>query len=389
MKKINLMKKVISILCVLTITIMTLPVGNYVSALTGVYLGISAPSNYNPKSGDTINFTLTYTGDVGNIWLGTGSVVLNGFTANKSISGSGNSRTVTLSNLQGVGSGKSVSITGGTAISSSGELSNSANSVVSGTFTINPATPADTTKPVLVITGPNPNSIYLGQTVTYVAKYTDNVGIANNWLGSGSIILNGFTANKSIAVSGNDRIITLTNIQGSIGGSKSISITGGTAMDAAGNLANAANSSPFTIVQNVVVTDSIPPVLVITGPNPNSIYAGQTVTYTAVYTDDIGIANIWLNSGSIILNGFTANIRIAVSGNNRIITLTNVQGSIGGSKTISITGGTAIDAAGNLCNAATSLPFQIVQNTTPVDPKPQVPPVNRPADWIENPNTGN
>ncbi|MDD2376116.1 MAG: hypothetical protein PHD15_00440 [Clostridia bacterium] len=381
MKKNNMIKKLISILCVLTITIMTLPIGNYVSALSGVYLGISAPSNYNPIAGGTINFTLTYTGDVGNIWLGTGSVVLNGFTANKSISGTGNTRTLTLTNLQGVGSGKSVSITGGTAISSTGDLSNSANSVASGTFTINAATPTDAVAPVLSITGPNPNSIYAGQTVTFVAKYTDNVGIANNWLGAGSIILNGFTANKSIAVSGNDRIITLSNIQGAIGGSKTISITGGTAMDAAGNLANAANSSMFTIVQTVIgVSDTVAPVLSITGPNPNSIYAGQTVTFVAKYTDNVGIANIWLGAGSIILNGFTANKSIAVSGNDRIITLTNVQGAIGGSKTISITGGTAMDAAGNLANAANSLSFSIIQSTTP--------PADKPADWIPNPNTG-
>ena len=388
MKKFNVIKKVMSILCVLTITIMTLPIGNYVSALTGVYLGISAPSNYNPTAGSTITFTLSYTGDVANIMIGTGSVVLNGFTANKSLSGTGNTRTLTLTNLQGSGSGKSVSITGGTAISSSGDLSNSANSVISGTFTI---TPGDTVAPVLAITGPNPNSIKAGQTVVYVAKYTDNVGIANIMLGNGSIILNGFTANKSIAVSGNDRIITLTNVQGAVGGSKTISITGGTAIDAAGNLSNAATSSPFTIVQNVVVVpDSVPPVLTITGPNPNTIYAGQTVTYIANYTDDVGIANIMLGNGSIILNGFTANVRISGVNNSRTITLTNIQGAIGGSKYISITGGTAIDAAGNLANAATSLPFSIIQNTTPpVTPEtPQTPPANRPADWIPNPNTG-
>lgn len=387
MKNIKILKKVISLLCVLTVVFMTLPVGTYVSALSGVYLNISAPSNYNPKAGSTITFTLTYTGDVGNIWLGTGSVVLNGFTANKSISGTGNTRTLTLTNLQGVGSGKYVSVTGGTAISSSGDLSNSANSVTSGTFTINPATPTDTAAPVLTIGAPNPNSIYAGQTVTFVANYTDNVGIANNWLSSGSIVLNGFTANKSITVSGNNRIITLTNIQGSLG-NKSISITGGTATDAAGNLANAATSAQFSLTQKPVVsTDTVAPVLNITGPNFASIYAGQTVTYTATYSDDKGIANIYLGNGSIVLNGFTANVRVSGTGNSRTITLSNVQGSLG-NKSISITGGTAIDAAGNLANAATSAQFSIKKDQIiPEDPKPQDPP-NKPADWIPNPNTG-
>ena len=366
MKKNNIIKKVTSIICVLTIVLMTLPIGNYVSAFSSVYLGISAPSNYNPNAGGSISFTLSYTGDVASIMIGTGSVVLNGFTANKSITGTGNTRTLTLTNLQGSGSGKSVSITGGTAMASNGSLSNA---VTSGTFTINSITPSDTTAPVLAITGPNPNSIKVGQTVTFTAKYTDNVGIASIMLGTGSIVLNGFTANKSITVSGNDRIITLTNIQGSIGGSKTISITGGTAMDAAGNLSNAATSSAFTITETVVTTDTTPPVLAITGPNPSSIHTGETVTYTAVYTDDIGIANISLGTGSIVLNGFTANKSITGTGNSRTITLTNVQGSVG-SKSISITGGTAIDAAGNLCNVATSSAFNIIQLSVNTDTTP-------------------
>lgn len=388
MKNLILIKKVMAILCVVTITFIALPIGSVVSALSGVYLQISAPSNYNPKAGQSITFTLTYTGDVGNIMIGPGSVVLNGFTANKTISGSGNTRILTLSNLQGSGSGKYIQVTGGTAISSTGDLSNSANSVTSGTFTINPAAPVDSTAPVLNITGPSASTVYNGETVTFTAQYTDNVGISNIWLSAGSIVLNGFTANKSIQVSGNNRIITLSNIQGNAG-MKSISITGGTATDAAGNIANAATSGSFYLTQKTEAPkDTVAPVLKITGPNPSSIYNGQSVTYTAVYSDDKGIANIWLSSKSIVLNGFTANIRISGTGNSREITLTNVQGAIGGSKTISITGGTAIDAAGNLSNAATSAAFTIIKDKdVPQDPKPQDPP-KKPDDWVPNPNTG-
>jgi len=388
MKNLILIKKVMAILFVVTITFITLPIGSVVNALSGVYLQISAPSNYNPKAGQSITFTLTYTGDVGNIWLSEGSIVLNGFTANKTITASGNTRILTLSNLQGSGSGKYIQVTGGTAISSTGDLSNSANSVTSGTFTINPTTPADSTAPVLNITGPSASTAYNGETVTFTAKYTDNVGVSNIWLSAGSIVLNGFTANKSIQVSGNNRIITLSNIQGNAG-MKSISITGGTATDAAGNIANAATSGSFYLTQKTEAPkDTVAPVLKITGPNPSSIYNGQSVTYTAVYSDDKGIANIWLGSNSIVLNGFTANIRISGTGNSREIVLTNIQGSIGGSKTISITGGTAIDAAGNLSNAASSAAFTILkEKDVPQDPKPQDPP-KKPIDWIPNPNTG-
>jgi hypothetical protein len=355
MKKLNIIKKVISILCVLTFTFITLPLGNYVSAMTGVYLGISAPSNYNPKAGGSVTFTLSYTGDVYNIYLPTGAVVLNGFTANISISGTGNTRTLTLSNLQGVGSNKSVTITGGTAVDRLGTLSNM---VTSGKFTINEAAPVDTTSPVLSVTGPNINSIYAGQTVSYTANYSDNVGITNIYLPAGAIVLNGFTANISVSGTGNTRTITLSNVQGAIG-DKSITITGGTGIDAAGNLSNLAKSSTFKLVQKPVA-DTTPPVLTITGPNINSIYAGQTVSYTANYSDNVGITNIYLPAGAIVLNGFTANISVSGTGNTRTITLSNVQGTIG-DKSITITGGTGIDAAGNLSNLAKSPIFKLVQ----------------------------
>jgi hypothetical protein len=391
MNNLNLIKKVMAILCIFTITFITLPIGSVVNALSGVYLQISAPSNYNPKVGESITFTLTYTGDVGYIGIGPGSVVLRGFTANKTITGSGNTRILTLSNIQGEGPNKYIEITGGTAISSTGDLSNKANSVTSGTFTIHPAAPvapADTTAPKLTIEGPSASTVYNGESVTFTAKYTDNVGVANIWLNAGSIVLNGFTANKTITVSGNNRIITLTNIQGNAG-LKSISITGGTAVDAAGNLSNAATSASFYLTQKTEEPkDTVAPVLKITGPNPASIYNGQSVTYTATYSDDKGIANIWLSEKSIVLNGFTANVRISGTGNTRTITLTNVQGSIGGSKNISITGGTAVDAAGNLSNAATSASFTILkEKEVPQDPKPQEP-NDKPDDWVPNPNTG-
>lgn len=272
MKRLNIIKKAISVVCVLTVMLMTLPIGNYVSALSGVYVSISAPSNYNPKAGESVSFTLNYTGDVANIWLTSGGVVLNGFTANKSITGTGNTRTITLSNIQG------------------------------------------------------------------------NAG------------------------------------------TKTITVTGGTAVDAQGNLANSATSSIFNL--NAVVVDSIAPVLTITGPNPSTIKAGQTVTFTANYSDDKGISNIWLTSGSVVTNGFTGNLTISGTGNIRTLTFVNVQGVLGGNKTISITGGTAVDAAGNLANAATSSAFSIVASNVVVDPKDPVKPVEKPDDWIPNPNTG-
>jgi hypothetical protein len=249
MKNSKIMKKIMLIITLVIFSISTMPIVNYVEAAE-VFLTLSAPSSYTVTEGSSISFNAYYSGDVAYINLTGGSIVLNGFTANKSIGGSGNVRTITLSNIRGVGSNKNITITGGTAISSTGELSNP---VGSGIFTINSNVPLDNQSPTLVITGPNPNTIYPGQTVTYTAIYNDNVGVSNINLTGGSIVLNGFTANKSIGGSGNTRIITLTNIQGSIGGGKSISITGGTAIDAAGNLSNPASSSVFQIISVPVV----------------------------------------------------------------------------------------------------------------------------------------
>ncbi|MEG1990158.1 MAG: hypothetical protein RR144_03460 [Clostridia bacterium] len=407
MKKLNIIKKVMSIICVLTVTVMTLPIGGFVdAAMRNCYLDISAPSVRTLKEGESVQFTLKYSGNVGQVNLVSGAIILNGFKSNIRIERIGTDtntnavRRITLHNIQGTGTNKSVTIAAGTGTSGTGNMSNA---ITSSMFTIEPKTlpPVKNDPPKLTISGPNVTSIYPGQSVTYTANYSDDKGIGSISLISGAVILNGFTANIQISGTGNSRTVTLTNVQGSEGNNKSITIAAGTATDGMGSMTNAATSSVFTIakkpVDPIVPSDTVSPILNITGPNPSSIYEGETVVYTANYSDDKGIANISLKNSSIILNGFTANIRISGTGNTRTITLSNIRGAIGSGKTISIIKGTASDAAGNLCNNANSNAFTI--NQKPVDPvKPPVdppvypvdptPPINKPADWIPNPNTG-
>ncbi len=379
-----------------------------------VAMSVSPLSTTTVEEGGSVSFTLTYTGDVNYIQLSTKSIGFTGFHAKVSLSSFSKlvrgrqeqNVVVTLSNIRPDGSGNEnrIRIAGGTASSSDGKLANAGHTQ---RFTIKPKTPADTIAPVATITGPNPGSIYAGGTVNYTVNYTDNVGIARINLTSNSIKLVGFSANVSVSGSGNTRTITLSNVQGNVSSNNYIQIVGGTAMDAAGNLCNSVTSNKFSIIKKTEEPkDTIAPVATITGPEPSSIYAGGTVKYVVNYTDDIGIARINLTSNSIKLVGFSANISISGSGNTRTITLSNVQGNVSSNNYIQIVGGTAIDAAGNLCNSVTSNKFSIIKkadNNKPDDNKPNDnkpddnknddknnnnDKKNKTRDWVANPNTG-
>ena len=64
--------------------------------------------------GQSAVFNVVYSSDVIYINLSSGDVVLNGFQATVSVSGSGNSRKVTLNNVRGIGNGRSITIASGT-----------------------------------------------------------------------------------------------------------------------------------------------------------------------------------------------------------------------------------------------------------------------------------
>ena len=103
------------------------------------------------------------------------------------------------------------------------------------------------------------------------------------------------------------------------------------------------------------------------------------------------IKNISLVANNVTLNGFKANVTISGTGlTSRTITLSDIQGELGTGKNISITAGTAVDAAGNKANAASSNSFEIFEEKVEdVKPEPQPQPEQqKPSDWIPNPNTG-
>ena len=281
-------------------------------------------------------------------------------------------------------------------------------SIVALGFTMNIFT-NDTVDASLVTMSTSPLSTTVveeGGSINFTLTYDGDVkSIA---LSEASIATKGFTSNISIKANGNNRIVTLSNIKDDGASTENrVYITGGTAVSSDGKLSNSSKTQAFTI-KDKVAADTQAPVATITGPNPNSIYAGETVKYTITYSDNVGIASINLTNNSLKLVGFTANISISGTGNTRTVTLTNVQGTLGSGKYILVAGGTAVDKAGNLCNSLTGNKFSIVAKPVenkpvenkpvenkptenkPVENKPteNKPVENKPSDWVANPNTG-
>lgn len=99
----------------------------------GAYVGVTAPSATTVPFGGDISVTLRYTGDIASVWLGSGSVVLNGFCATKTLKQiSDNEITLLLTNIQAAETGndspKTIAITGGTGVNPSGDMTNSVTS---------------------------------------------------------------------------------------------------------------------------------------------------------------------------------------------------------------------------------------------------------------------
>ncbi len=108
-------------------------------------LFVSRPSSSLVKVGETIKFVVEYSDNVSirEISLKPEYIVLNGFRASIGITGTGNSRTITLSNIDGdIGENKYIEIIRGTATDSNGNFSDGGRST---TFTLEPAIRPSTT----------------------------------------------------------------------------------------------------------------------------------------------------------------------------------------------------------------------------------------------------
>lgn len=362
--------KIISIFLLISLVVSNLPLGA-ILAYVRPSIAVSSPSKSSVNVGDSVSYTVTYS-NADYINLSSSYVTLNGFTANIYVSGNGDSRTITLSNIQGSAGKKSISIAAGTAENENGYTSSTPNSVA---FTLN--NNVDIIRPSISVSSPSKSSVNVGESVSYTLSFTDNVSVARVNTSASYITLNGFTADIYVSNTSNKSVITLSNVQGSAG-RKSISIKAGTALDSAGNIAaaidstvafnlntpntngnnNSGNNNTNTGVQNV---DNLRPTISISSPSANKVYKGSSLTYTVNFADNKGIDKINLSAAYVNLNGFTANVNITGRGLNRLITLSNIQGSVG-KKSISIKAGAVLDSAGN-SNVLTSnsVSFEIIE----------------------------
>ena len=402
MKK--LIGKTISIFLMMAIVVSNLPLGT-IAAGVRPSVSVSAPSKSSVEEGTSVSYTVTFS-NADDIKLSSSYVNLNGFTATVSVTGTGNTRTVTLSNVQGAAGKKNISIKAGSAENASGaslatpnsvsftlvekEVNNTAPStttttIVSPTTTISTTT-VDSVRPSVSLSAPSVNSVNVGGTVTYVVTFADNKAVTNVNLSSAYVNLNGFTANVSVTGTGNTRNVVLSNIQGTAG-NKNISIKAGAAEDAAGNKTLATpNSISFKLNQAATTTtnvDSVRPSVSISEPSAKQIYVGGTVTYVVTFADNKGIAKVNLSDAYLTFNGFTASVKITGTGNTRTVTLSNVQGEIGKNYNIVVKAKAAEDAAGNgTIQTPHSVSFQLVNK--PTETKTTTPVVK-----LDNePNTG-
>lgn len=390
MKK--LIGKTITIFLLMAIVVSNLPLGT-IAAAVRPSVSVSEPNTRTVTEGDTVKYTVTFS-NADDINLSADYINLNGFTANKNVSGSGNTRIITLSNVQGTAGKKSISIKSGAATNDAGSSLATPNTV---TFTLNervvstpsvpstpstptvpstpstpsvPATPAvDTVRPSVSLSNPSLNAVNVGGTVSYVVSFADNQAVTRVNLSAAYVNLNGFTADITITGNGDSRTVTLSNIQGAAG-RKNISIKAGAAEDAAGNATIATpNSVSFTLNATATpvpsVTDNVRPSISISEPSAREIYTGGTVSYVITFADNRGIARVNLSEAYLTFNGFTADVTITGSGNTRTVTLSNVQGDVGVNYNIVVKAGAAEDAAGNgTIQTPHSVSFKLVQKGT-------------------------
>ncbi len=109
----------------------------------------------------------------------------------------------------------------------------------------------------------------------------------------------------------------------------------------------------------IIIKDLEPPTLIINGPNISLVRLGEQIKFVAQYFDNVGIKEVVLRPGHIVLYGFKADISVTGTGVSRIILLSNIKGDIGKNKYVEILPGTAIDTSGNVSSNAISTIFSI------------------------------
>lgn len=277
------MKKVLYVLMAIVL-VTTFTLGNTVVAAALPRLGISTPSSGTVQVGGTISYNVMIFNNPTSVTLKASDIRIAGVNANISVSGSGNTRTITLSNIQGsVGSVGYISyIAGGVAVNEMG--GNVEMNVTSASFTVvatpapapapqptptyeptptlppqttptpetpTPAQEEDKEAPKMEVENFSSQAIQKGDSLSFKVKYSDNKEMGDITLNNNDIKLFGFTADIEITGDGSERTVTLKNIQGDLGGLKYVKIADNTAKDKAGNsVGEGKQTGMFKIVNN-------------------------------------------------------------------------------------------------------------------------------------------
>ncbi|MBC7713566.1 MAG: S8 family serine peptidase [Rhizobacter sp.] len=321
------------------------PSAAYTMVHTPPAITISTPSPARSASGP-VSFTVNYTNATAVVLDSSFITLVKTGTADAvfSVTGSGFSRTVTLSSMTGSGT-IGFSIATDSALSSTGIYSSSTSSLVPVTV--------DNAPPVISFSSPSA-SISSAGPVSYTVSYTEQPAIS---LTTGKITLNKTgTADGVVSVSGSgnlQRTVSISSLSGN--GTLGISLAANTAVDDVGNVSLAAGpSTTFTV-------DTIPPTFTVSAPSVTVTNSGP-VTYNVSYT---GASSVTLTSSNIVLNKTgTANATVAVSGTGsttRTVTLSSITGD--GTLGFTIGANTATDSAGNYAVAGSASGTFNVDNT--------------------------
>ena len=367
----NILKRTFAIIALVAVIFTNIPVYVFAAAdstiPTVTISGIAKDTTV--KKGSSLSFKVYFDDEtaLSSAYLTSNHISTNGFDAKVTVSGSGSQRTVTLSNIQGAGAGKTVTIAGGVAVDMAG---NKSKAVTSRSFTIDPG---DITIPTVNIKKPSPTTVQVGGTVTYTVYFDDETAVKAVNFSASNVTLNGFSATKKVSGSGNEqRTVTLSNIQGAADSDNYITVSAGVVTDTSGNKSKAVNSAKFTIQAKPVVDSTIPTVT-ISKPTPSSVYAGEKVTYTVYFDDETKMGTVNFNKSYVDLHGFDADISVtSTSTYTKVVTLTNIKGAADSDNYITVLAGAAQDAAGNKTKAANSAKFTIKAKEIKPDPEPEV-----------------
>ncbi len=327
------------------------PSSTFIVDNTPPSIAVSDPSDFLTTHGP-ITYSVTYSDtNFGSSSLTASDITLDSQgTANGtvSVSGSGTSYTVTISNITGDGP-LGISVAGASAVDLAG---NQAPAADSSTFDV------DNSPPVVILSDPAP-SISTHQSIVYALNFEDDN------FASSSLTLSNITLNKtgtangvvSLAGTGGSYIVTISSITGD--GTVGISVPANTAVDLLGNKSLAATSP-------TVIVDNTPPTIALGTPSA-SVTGHGPVTYIVTYADTNFQASTLSTSDVHLITTGTANGTLSFdnsTGTTRTITIGNITGD--GTLGIKIDAGSGVDQAGNKAPAIGPSKTFLVDNTQPV-----------------------